>query len=120
MVNLYSMTHPILFLVHQGWKLFENTVRWRQFFKDKTSSTPYLRRFYVRTNKEAPNGDEVFERGLEKGKDLLFEKTAALDLNSKQRFNLNFIRIRQELQSRELLVLATDKNLGIAVVTRDW
>jgi len=62
--------------------------------------------------------DTGFERGLEAAKDLLLEKVAALQLTSKARFNSNLRVLWQELQSNSYLVLATDKNLGIAVVSK--
>jgi len=45
---------------------------------------------------------------------------AALQLILKARFNPNLRVLWQELQSNSYLVLATDKNLGIAVVSKAW
>lgn len=111
---------PNAFLVHKGWKTFIETWRWRYFFSHKTSDTKYLRRFHVKSDNDAPRGSDIFERGLERGKDLLCSRAAALNVGFKCMINPNITHIRSELQSSSLLVLATDNNLGIAVVMRDW
>jgi len=64
--------------------------------------------------------DPDFERGLDRARDLLFEIAAALQLTSNARLNPNLRVIGQELQSKNILVLATDKNLGIAAVGKTW
>jgi hypothetical protein len=113
----HSLPDP--FLVHKAWKGFEKNVRWRYIFRDQPGRL-YIRRFNIPSDVKPTIQDPGFERGLEAAKDLLLEKVAALQLTSKARFNPNLRAIRQELQSKSYLVLATDKNLGIAVVSKAW
>jgi len=106
-------------LVHQAWKSFKKNVRWQYIFRDQPDRL-YIPRFNIPSDIKPAIQDPGFERGLEAAKDLLLEKVAALQLTSKARFNPNLHVLRQELQSNSYLVLATDKNLGIAVVSKAW
>jgi len=60
------------------------------------------------------------ERGLMKGKDLLFERTAALPPLDTHMSNPDIRTIKDFLQSSGLLLKITDKNLGLAAISKPW
>ena len=113
----HSLPNPLL--VHQAWKSFEKNVCWWYIFRDQPDRL-YIPRFNIPSDIKPAIQDPGFERGLEAAKDLLLEKVAALQLTSKARFNPNLRVLQQELQSNSYLILATDKNLRIAVVSKAW
>jgi len=64
----------------------------------------------------------VIERGLADGKDLLFSQveSAVLLLRQTQRPNPGLTKINDFLRQSQSLVKITDKNLGVAVLAKDW
>jgi len=113
----HSLPNPIL--VHQAWKSFEKNVRWRYIIRDQPIRL-YIPCFNIPSDIKPAIQDPGFEHGLEAVKDLLLEQVVALQLTMKVRFNPNLFVLWQELQSNSYLVLATDINLGIAVVSKVW
>jgi len=106
--------------VHQAWPDLERSVRLRWHFRN---STRVPSKFYVPKKSWMPPADEwnhAIEKGLEKGKDLLFEKTAALNPSQLHRSNPDLRSIFDFLQSSNLLLKITDKNLGLAAISKPW
>jgi hypothetical protein len=68
----------------------------------------------------ADQWNPVIERGLELGKDLLFTQTADLNPQEAHMSNPDIRELRSFLQSSSLLVKITDKNLGLAVLPKEW
>lgn len=106
--------------VHQAWPLLERSVRLRWHFRhsDREQS-----KFYVPKKDWMPpkkQWNPAIEKGLMKGRDLLFEKTAALNPSSVHRSNPDLRSISDFLQSSQLLLKITDKNLGLAAISKPW
>lgn len=55
-----------------------------------------------------------------KGKDLLFERAAVLNPSKNHRPNPSLRSMRSYLESNQILMKITDKNLGIAAISRSW
>jgi len=68
----------------------------------------------------ADQWNDAIEKGLRMGKDLLFEKTAALNPADTHMSNPDVRSIKDFLQSSELLLKITDKNLGLAAISKPW
>lgn len=111
---------PNLLRVHQAWPHLERSVRLRWHFRN---SEKVKSKFYVPKKTWQPPADgwhPIIERGLEKGKDLLFSQTADLHLSMLRRSNPDLSMIKEFLQKEKFLVKLTDKNLGLAVVEKTW
>jgi len=125
----FSIAHNGKFIFHQEPKpqlireayiQFENTLRWRFHHQDKPDK-PFLSRFHVKSGKSAPGTTIGFERGILRGRNLTRRNVeSVLPLKKLKLFNPNMSRVRTVLRDQSLLVLNTDKNLGIAVVQVQW
>lgn len=125
----YSLIHNGKFIFHRepnphlvgdAWVVFENTLRWRYHHGDQPERK-FLPRFHVKSMRPARYQDLDFESGLTKGRHLTRRNVeSVLPLKSVKLLNPNLSRVRQVLQDKQLLVLGTDKNLGIAVVDVHW
>jgi hypothetical protein len=106
--------------VHQAWPHLERSVRLRWHFRNSQREQS---KFYVPKKSWSPpkeQWNDAIENGLRKGKDLLFAKTAALNLPDRHRSNPDLRFIHDFLQSRQLLLKITDKNLGLAAISKPW
>jgi hypothetical protein len=111
---------PNLLRIHQAWPLLERSVRLRWHFRN---SDRKMSKFYVPKRDWMPPQslwNPVIEKGLEIGKELLFSQTAHLNPSDTHRSNPNLQQLRDFLQSNLYLVKITDKNLGLAVLSKDW
>jgi hypothetical protein len=111
---------PNALKVHQAWPQLERSVRIRWHFRH-SERTPS--KFYVPRKDWMPPPElwnPVIERGLAAGKDLLFNLAADLNPLDAHRSNPDLRLLRSQLQSSSLLVKITDKNLGVAVLSKDW
>lgn len=111
---------PNLLRVHQAWPTLERSVRIRWHFRN-TDRIPS--KFFVpKPNWEPPmdKRDVWIERGLERGKELLFNRTALLNPHDTHASNPDVRSLFTFLQSSSLLVKVTDKNLGLAVLSKEW
>lgn len=111
---------PNALKVLQAWPQLERSVRLRWHFRN-SERTPS--KFYVPKKDWTPPRDTwnpVIEQGLDEGRSLLFNQTAALNPLDLHRSNPDLKLLRSELQSSSLLVKITDKNLGVAVISKDW
>ncbi|KAI7772861.1 hypothetical protein LA080_016316 [Diaporthe eres] len=123
-VNTKFILHrqPDVFRVHEAWPKLERSVRLRWHFRDSKSRPS---KFYVPKKEWQPPAEERnpwIEKGLAAGKDLLFRQsaTAVLHLGQTRRPNPDLARIHDLLRSSQFLVKITDKNLGLAVVEKNW
>ena len=106
--------------VHQAWPHLERSVRLRWHFRNSIREQS---KFYVPKKSWTPPADQwnnAIEKGLMKGRDLLFEKTAALNPSSVHKSNPDLRSIFDFLQSSNLLLKITDKNLGLAAISKPW
>jgi hypothetical protein len=107
--------------VHQAWPHLERSVRLRWHFRN--SENREQSKFYVPKKSWMPPADQwndAIEKGLRMGKDLLFERTAALNPADTHMSNPDVRSIKDFLQSSELLLKITDKNLGLAAISKPW
>jgi translation initiation factor IF-1 len=107
--------------VHQAWPHLERSVRLRWHFRN--SENREQSKFYVPKTSWMPPADQwndAIEKGLRMGKDLLFEGTAALNPADTHMSNPDVRSIKDFLQSSELLLKITDKNLGLAAISKPW
>ena len=111
---------PRLLRVHEAWQQLQRSVRLRWHFRDSLKAPS---KFYVpkRTWQPPPKDwNLIIEAGLRKGKDLLLSQASALPPSEVHRSNPDLRLLKSFLQSSDLLVKPTDKNLGIAVLARSW
>jgi hypothetical protein len=127
----YDLANNVKFILHQppdvlrvqeAWKKLERSVRIRWHFRDSDSQAS---KFYVAKREWQPPlhlRDPVIERGLAAGKDLLFSQVEAtvLLLRQSRRPNPGLTKINDFLRQSQSLVKITDKNLGVAVLAKDW
>lgn len=113
--------NPNLLRVHQAWPHLERSVRIAWHFRKALPRSQS--KFYVpkKTWNPPPESWHIcIEKGLQKGKDLLFERTAALPLEENHKSNPDLRYISSFLKSNSLLVKLTDKNLGVAIISKPW
>ena len=111
---------PNLLRVHQAWPRLERSVRLRWHFRN---SERLQSKFYVPSSGWQPDPEywnSAIERGLEKGKDLLFNQTADLNLSTLHQSNPDLRALQDFLEMNSFLVKITDKNLGLAVLSKPW
>lgn len=112
--------NPDPLLVHQAWPHLERSVRLRWHFRD---SDRVRSKFYVPKPNWQPREDQRnywIEEGLRHGHELLLAKAQSLQLSQLRRPNPDLAKIRKFLQLSQFLVKLTDKNLGIAVLSKNW
>ena len=125
----FSIAHNGKFIFHQepnpkliysAWLEFENSLRWKYHHGDEPDRK-FLPRFHIKSKLYAPAQDLGFETGLIKGRQLSRRNVETLlPLKKVKILNPNLSRVREVLEEKRLLVLSTDKNLGIAVVEVPW
>lgn len=121
-VNHKFILHDVLdtSLLEEAFNKLRRTVRIRWQFRDR-EDTNFDPRFHVSNpNWNPAKAQEHIERGLDKGKDALLKQVAHLNLNRAHAPNPDLRTAQSFLQSRMLLIKLTDKNLGIACLSRDW
>ncbi|KAG7082788.1 reverse transcriptase [Colletotrichum scovillei] len=113
---------PNALRANEAWDKLERSVRLRWHFRHSTH-TPS--KFYVPKREWQPplhQRNHWIEKGLAEGKDSLLRQTneAALHLGQTRRSNPDLAQIHEFLRSSQFLVKLTDKNLGLAVIAKDW
>jgi hypothetical protein len=121
-LNLKFILHhsPNPLRVSQAWNHLERSVRIAWHFRH--ASRPQSK-FYVAKPTWMPPAEQwnaAIERGLMKGKDLLFERTAALTLTNGHRSNPDLRQLKSFLDVNQIILKITDKNLGIAALSKAW
>jgi len=107
-------------LIGEAWVVFENTLRWKYHFGDEPERK-FLPRFHVKSKLQASYQDLDFEAGLTKGRLLTRRNVeSVLPLKKVKILNPNLSRVCKVLEEKQLLVLGTDKSLGVAVVDVQW
>lgn len=107
--------------VFQAWPHLERSVRLRWHFRN--TEDRQQSKFYVPKKDWMPPREEWnfwIEKGLQMGKDLLFERTSALPSSDTHKSNPDLRSINDFLQSSGLLLKITDKNLGVAAISKSW
>jgi len=106
--------------VHEAWQHLQRSVRLRWHFRNTIREQS---KFYVPKKSWSPPQDQwnhAIEKGLMKGMDLLFERTADLNPSEVHKSNPDLRSISEFLQSSQLLLKITDKNLGLAAISKSW
>lgn len=62
----------------------------------------------------------AIERGLDAGKDLLFSQASVLIRRTAHRSNPDLRQLKDFIESNQILMKITDKNLGVAAISKDW
>lgn len=107
-------------LLYEAFASVQRSARIKDFFRTKVDSVDYIPRFHVRTsNWEPPPARRHVEAGLSRVQASLFKQAAALSSQSALA-NPNIGRLLRFLRDERYLVKITDKNLGLAVVTKEW
>jgi hypothetical protein len=121
-LNLKFIFHhnPNPLRVHLAWPQLERSVRIAWHFRHSHREQS---KFYVPRKTWMPDPeqwDPAIEEGLRRGKDLLFERTADLTLAGTHRPNPDLRQLKSFLESNRILMKITDKNLGVAAISKDW
>ncbi|KGQ02275.1 hypothetical protein BBAD15_g12516 [Beauveria bassiana D1-5] len=109
-------------LVYEAWNKLERSIRLRWHFRNSKSAPP---RFYTSKRTWQPplhQRNRWIEKGLVEGKALLLHQVqqASLNLGKARKSNPDLQSIHEFLRQRQFLVKLTDKNLGLAVVSKSW
>jgi len=109
---------PNALLVEEAFEKLQRSVRLRWMFRNLNSQPS---KFYVpKPDWQPPTASKWIEQGLQQGKDLLLSQATDLPLGKSRKPNPDLNRIQEFLRSSQSLVKLTDKNLGLAVVTKEW
>lgn len=111
---------PDFTLLDKAWQKLVRTVRVKWTFRNSKDNRDFIPRFHVASNWNPPKAAPHIERGLDIGKDALLKQAARLNQDTTRRPYYNWDKVHTFLQSSMLLVKLTDKNLGLAVFTKDW
>jgi hypothetical protein len=110
-----------------AYETYANTLRWKFHFfeKDAVDSTDYDPDYDlgIRSNRSAPRASALIERGLACGKAELQRQLAygAPQLENDQYHGLiDVAAIESFCKDNNCVILHTDKNLGAAMVPREW
>ena len=121
-LNLKFIMHhnPNPSKVFPAWQHLERSVRLSWHFRN--SERPQSKFYVPKPTWEPPaeQRDPAIEAGLRAGKDLLFERIAALNLSRGHRSNPDLRQLRSFLETNQILLKITDKNLGIAAISKAW
>ncbi|GAP83315.2 putative reverse [Rosellinia necatrix] len=109
-------------LLEEAWRDFEIRIRWKCLI-DKPSSEPYDPDLDMSQPTFDPGlTKHHIEQGLKEGRSKLMEQiNRSHDVPSKvyqERLRLN--NVQRYLQEHKLLATASDKNLGVVVMSLDW
>ena len=111
---------PDFTLVEKAFEALTRSIRIKWQFREKQDQS-YKPRFHVSNPEWTPEiAAPHIERGIQKGKDAVFLQARHLNQSGFHRSNVDWRAVQSFLESSMLLVKLTDKNLGIAVITRDW
>jgi len=121
-LNLKFILHhnPNAFKVMEAWKHLQRSVRIAWHFRD---SSRMQSKFYVPKRTWMPPPEEwniAIERGLDAGKDLLFSQASVLIRRTAHRSNPDLRQLKDFIESNQILMKITDKNLGVAAISKDW
>lgn len=111
---------PDFALVEKAFKALTRSIRIKWQFRD-TRDTNYKPRFHVSNPDWTPElAAPHIELGILRGTDAGLSWARHLNHSGSHRSNIDWRNVQSFLESSMLLVKMTDKNLGLAVLTRDW
>lgn len=121
-MNLKFIMHhpPNTSKVFEAWEHLQRSVRIAWHFRN---STRLQSKFYVPKSTWMPPADQwntAIERGLDAGKDLLLLQATALTQSTGHRSNPDLRQLKIFLELNNILMKITDKNLGIAAISKAW
>jgi hypothetical protein len=104
---------------------FVRSVRIRWLFRNDTSNQEFIPKFHVSNPFwTPPPASQAIELGLDNALAVIDSQVgqalATLASQPPRQRNLNWTRVQQYLESHDLLVKLTDKNLGLAVFQKEW
>jgi len=104
---------------------FARTVRIRWMFRNEPSNKEYIPKFHVSNPFWNPQkASPAIELGLTKAMEVIDDQVgralATMATKTPRQRNLNWNRAQQFLEEKNFLVKLTDKNLGLAVFTKEW
>jgi hypothetical protein len=119
---------PRLSLVLDAYDDFVRRIRWQLHFLDENkdkSDTAYDPDYdlHMPSHKAPPKALQYIEDGLTMGRDFVLKHTTMSAPLLKSRKDFGFVELtdlRQFLDDKQYVITLTDKNLGAAVVTKDW
>ena len=95
-------------------------MRTKYAFRDRPTNPSYIPQFYIKQEDwEPPPASTEIERALGRVRNYLYDEVAKIPKLA-ARHNPNTQDLRRFLLEKKYLVKATDKNLGLCVVTLDW
>ena len=110
----------------RAYHTFANTLRWKYKFmkKDEEKSKHYDPDYDLgrKSNNLPPPATEFIESGLAKGEVLLRQMVDAIPAQARHKDHdlVDVKTIEKWLIENKSILLPTDKNLGVAAVTREW
>ena len=124
-------TPPSAKLIYDAWNDFKDRLRWRVYFetlkaKGEDEEKPYDPDYEVPHKRKPFNkGTPAYiELGLQRGDEFITKfckDVMPTVIDPSRRFNLVWLpELKSYLNDHEYLVTQTDKNLGLAVITKQW
>lgn len=112
-------------VVNKAWEIFENSIRWQYRFREREQNVePFNPKFKItkERNLSAPLAPQAIETALRIGKEQIIHQihlkpTYAPDLEPTIK---DFEYLTQFCLENNLLIKLTDKNLGTAVIRKEW
>jgi hypothetical protein len=106
-----------------AYKTWVNTLRWKYVFRNEKNDT-YDPDFDTgeRSTNIAPLMPEAIELGIQKGQECLDKQVSSIPPGSRSKDHelVSTKLVEKWVKENDAIILNTDKNLGIAVVTRSW
>ena len=106
-------------LVQEAHDAFRRTVRIKWFFRHKYQDRYFNPKFYVKTDWNPPTASAEVEKAISLARGALACQVSFHARDSRP-LNPEINSLRAFLAEKNFLVKITDKNLGLAVVTKDW
>jgi hypothetical protein len=106
-------------LVVEAFEGLRRSVRIGWFFGFQYKNQFFHPKFWTKTDWEPPKADFVVEDALSRMRAALFRQVLPSPRNA-QMLNPELSTLRSFLEEKQYLVKITDKNLGLAVVSKEW
>lgn len=112
-------TKSDIMLVNDAFVAFQKAIRTKWFFRDNYQNKYYVPKFHVRSTWEPPKASPAVERATFAARHALFRQVRMEGKDSRP-LNPETNNLRRFLEEKSFLVKITDKNLGLAVVSKSW
>jgi hypothetical protein len=126
-LNLKHIFHQRfdLFLPLDAFLKLERSIRIRYFFRDQEDDGTFMPQFHVKSNWEPPRASDSIESGLKAGKNMMLSQLNRIsplrpDEIAHHDGSVHIAECKNFLRVNQYLVLNSDKNLGCAVVSKEW